>query len=89
MELVDLTASDHQDAVREYLVDREILEPVVPGSAEQCVRVARDGGRDWTDSDNEDDIEHGNDDDDEGDNEDNNNHDSEASDLLSLEDIFA
>jgi hypothetical protein len=91
VELVDLTVSDHQDAVREYLVAREILEPVVCDSAEQCVQVARDSGRYKTDNDsedcNEDDNEGGNEDNDEGDND--NDHNSEASDLPSLEEIFA
>jgi hypothetical protein len=84
VDLVDLTAFDHQDAAREYLVAREILEAVDHDSAEHRVRVARDSSSDGTDKGKFDD---GDEDDNEDDND--NDHNSQASDLPSLPDIFA
>ena len=79
MDYVDLTASDHQSSPREYLVARDIMEPLNCDSAEPRVRVARDSSRDDAGNDKIDDSNEDNDSD----------HDSEASDLPSLQDIFA
>lgn len=77
VDFVDLT---YPDTAREYLVAREILEPVDHEAAEHRVRIARDRSSDGTDNAKVDDGSEVDSD---------NDHDSEASDLPSLQDIFA
>jgi hypothetical protein len=82
VDFVDLTAS-HQDAAREYLVAREVLEPMGHDSDKRGIRVAINRNTNATDNDK---IDHGekgdNDDDDIG-------YESDTSDLPSLQDVFA
>lgn len=77
VDFVDLT---DPDTPRKYLVAREILESVDHEAAEHRVRVAKDRSSDGTDNAK---VDDGSEDDSD------NDHESEASDLLSLRDLFA